>query len=54
MKAVKNTLTIRLDDELLEQLKELAKKEYRPLALQIRKMLDEAVKKGIPASALDS
>ena len=41
-----NIISIRLDDELLEKLKELAKKEYRPLALQIRKMLDESVKKG--------
>lgn len=42
----KNIVSLRLDDELLNKLKELASKEYRPLALQIRKMLSEAIKKG--------
>lgn len=34
-----NIISIRLDDELLRELKEDAKKEYRPLAMHIRKIL---------------
>ncbi|WP_169753614.1 ribbon-helix-helix protein, CopG family [Campylobacter mucosalis] len=42
-----NIISIRLDDELLENLKKDAQKEYRPLAMHIRKILiDYLVTKG--------
>ncbi|MBE2985328.1 ribbon-helix-helix protein, CopG family [Campylobacter sp. RM9344] len=43
----KNIISVRLDDELLEKLKKDAEKEYRPLAMHIRKILiDYLVTKG--------
>jgi len=42
-KKVTNIITIRLDDELLEDLNSIAQREYRPLALQIRKILKDYV-----------
>nr|DAR78040.1 MAG TPA: antitoxin [Caudoviricetes sp.] len=34
-----NIVSIRLDDETLQKLKDDAQKEYRPLAMHIRKIL---------------
>ena len=39
-----NTISIRLDDETLQKLKDDAQKEYRPLAMQIRKILMDYLK----------
>lgn len=39
-----NIISIRLDDELLEKLKADAQKEYRPLAMHIRKILMDYLK----------
>ncbi len=40
-----NIVSIRLDDETLQKLKDDAQKEYRPLAMHIRKILMEYIKK---------
>ena len=37
-------ITIRLDEELLNELKTISDKEYRPMSLQIRKMLTDWIK----------
>lgn len=34
-----NIVSVRLDDETLQKLKDDAQKEYRPLAMHIRKIL---------------
>ena len=39
-----NVVSIRLDDETLAKLKDDAQKEYRPLAMHIRKILMEYIK----------
>ena len=39
-----NVVSIRLDDEMLQKLKDDAQKEYRPLAMHIRKILMEYIK----------
>lgn len=39
-----NVVSIRLDDETLQKLKDDAQKEYRPLAMHIRKILMEYIK----------
>lgn len=41
---IKSPLTIRVDDELKKALKDIARKEYRPLATQIVKILKDFVK----------
>nr|DAP02231.1 MAG TPA: hypothetical protein [Caudoviricetes sp.] len=40
-----NIVSIRLDDETLAKLKADAQKEYRPLAMHIRKILMDYIKK---------
>ena len=40
----KNIISIRLDDETLQKLKDDAQKEYRPLAMHIRKILMDYIK----------
>jgi hypothetical protein len=40
-----NVISIKLEDDLLQQLQALADKEYRPLDMQIKKMLIEALSK---------
>jgi len=37
-------LTIRVEPELKHQLQEIADREFRPLVLQVRKVLEEYVK----------
>ena len=44
MKKQNNIVSIRLDDETLQKLKDDAQKEYRPLAMHIRKILMEYLK----------
>ena len=39
-----NIVSIRMDDETLQKLKADAQKEYRPLAMHIRKILMEYIK----------
>lgn len=39
-----NVVSIRLDDETLQKLKDGAQKEYRPLAMHIRKILMDYLK----------
>lgn len=39
-----NIVSIRLDDETLQKLKDDAQKEYRPLAMHIRKILRDYLK----------
>lgn len=39
-----NVVSIRLDDETLQKLKDDAQKEYRPLAMHIRKILMDYIK----------
>lgn len=39
-----NIVSIRLDDETLQKLKADAQKEYRPLAMHIRKILMDYIK----------
>ena len=39
-----NIVSIRLDDETLQRLKDDAQKEYRPLAMHIRKILMDYLK----------
>lgn len=39
-----NIVSIRLDDKTLQKLKNDAQKEYRPLAMHIRKILMEYIK----------
>ena len=38
-------LTVRISPELKEKLQKIADSEYRPLALQVRKILEEYIKK---------
>lgn len=40
-----NIISVRLDDELLQKLKDDATKEYRPLAMHIRKILKDYLAK---------
>lgn len=42
-----NIISIRLDDELLEKLKKDAEKEYRPLAMHIRKIVIDYLTKKV-------
>ena len=45
MKATQtNIVSIRLDDETLQKLKDDAQKEYRPLAMHLRKILTDYLK----------
>ena len=39
-----NIVSIRLDDETLQKLKDDAQKEYRPLAMHLRKILTDYLK----------
>lgn len=39
-----NIVSIRLDDETLQRLKDDAQKEYRPLAMHLRKILMDYLK----------
>ena len=39
-----NIISIRMDDETLQKLKADAQKEYRPLAMHIRKILMDYIK----------
>lgn len=40
-----NSISLTLDNDLLQQLKALAEKEFRPLDMQIKKLLVEALEK---------
>ena len=52
-----NIVSIRMDDETLQKLKADAQKEYRPLAMHLRKILMDFLKSkqdfGIMSSELD-
>ena len=39
-----NIVSVRLDDETLQKLKDDAQKEYRPLAMHLRKILMDYLK----------